>query len=77
MKNVKRRKSSPYTIVILILSYFRTERVLRAATQCAAIGVTKPFEKDAWSDANASFTGVALSSAKNATEKLKSAPATN
>ena len=53
------------------------ERAPKAAMPCAAIEVTPPNENDEWNGANASFIGVALSSVKNATAKLKSAPATN
>ena len=44
---------------------------------CAAIVVTKQYEKKEQKDVNANFIGVALYNARNATEKLKLAPATN
>ena len=44
---------------------------------CAAIVVTKQYEKKEQKDVNANFIGVALYNARNATEKLKLALATN
>ena len=52
------------------------ERVQKVAMLCAAIVVTKQFEKKEWKDVNVNFIGVVLYNVKNATEKLKLAPAT-